>query len=73
MIDGGRVREITWAFRKRTSCADDHVVIEMLRELDADIWEMIARCFWYRLLNHWTECDDQLWKTQQVTMVNKKN
>ena len=32
VIDGERVREITWAFRKRTSCAEDQVVIEMLRE-----------------------------------------
>ena len=31
VIDGERVREIAWAFRKRTSCAEDHVVIEMLR------------------------------------------
>ena len=69
VIDGERVREITWAFRKRTSCAEDHVVIEILRELDADIWETIACCFRHRLMNHWTECDDQLSKTQLVTMV----
>ena len=73
MIDGERVREITWAFRKGTSCAEDHIVSEMLRELDADIWETSARCFRYRLQNHWTECDDQIWKTQMVTMVQKKN
>ena len=30
MIDGERVREITWAFRKRTSCAEDHVVVVYL-------------------------------------------
>ena len=39
MIDGERVLEITWAFRKRTSCAEDQVVIEMLSELDMDMWE----------------------------------
>ena len=37
MIDAERVREVTWAFRKRTSCADDHMVIEMLTELDMDV------------------------------------
>ena len=33
MIDGWRVREISFAFRKRTSCTEDQVVIEMLNEL----------------------------------------
>ena len=36
MIDGARVREIAFEFRKRTSCAGDQIVIEMLRELDLD-------------------------------------
>ena len=47
-------------------------MIEMLRELDADIWDTIACCFRYRLLHHWTEGDDQMWKAQLVTMVKKK-
>ena len=38
-VDAERVREITWMFRKKTSRADDHVVIEMVRELEMDIWE----------------------------------
>ena len=54
-IDSQRVREAAYAFRKRTSCADDHLVIEMLRELDDDMWETLAKCFHCRLLNHWTE------------------
>ena len=40
-IDSERVRDAAYAFRKRTSCADDHLVIEMLRELDQDIWETL--------------------------------
>ena len=36
-IDGQRVREAAHAFRKRTSCVDDHLVIDMLRELDEDV------------------------------------
>ena len=32
-----RVRDAAYAFRKRTPCADGHLVIEMLRELDQDI------------------------------------
>ena len=44
-IDGERVKETAFAFRKRTSCAEDMVVIEMLREFDSDIWETIAGCF----------------------------
>ena len=51
MIDGERVWEIAFAFRKRTSCAEDQVVIEMLRELDTYIWETIASCFQFRLMN----------------------
>ena len=31
--------------RKRTSCAEDHLVIEMPRKLDGDIWETLAKCF----------------------------
>ena len=52
-IDSQRVREAAYAFRKRTSCADDHLVIEMPRELDEDTWETLAKCCQFRLLNHW--------------------
>ena len=45
----------------------------MLRELDSDVWETIASCFQFRLMNHWTEDADNLWKQQLVTMVKKKN
>ena len=45
MIDGERVREITWAFRKRSSCAEDHVVIDMLRELEMDMWKILHFVF----------------------------
>ena len=58
---------------KRTSCAEDQVVIEMLRELDSDVWETIASCFQFRLMNHWTEDVDNLWNQQLVTVVKKKN
>ena len=72
MIDGERVREIAFAFQKRTSCAEDQVVIEMLRELDADIWETIASCFQFRLMNHCEETDKS-WNTQLVAIVKKNN
>ena len=68
VIDGERIREITWAFRKRTLCAEDQVVIEMLRERDADVWDTVAKCFQYRFLNHWTEGSDKMWKTQLATI-----
>ena len=38
-IDSKRVREAAFTHRKRASCAEDHLVIEMLRELDDDMWE----------------------------------
>ena len=72
MIDGARVREIAFDFRI-TSCAGDQIVIEMLRELDPDICETIASCFQFKLLNHCTEETEELWKTQQTTMVKKKS
>ena len=72
-IDSKRVSDAAYAFRKRTSCAEDHLVIEMLRKLDDDIWETLAKCFQFRLLNHWTEDQDMLWARQLVTMVKKKN
>ena len=40
-IGSERVRDAAYAFRKRRSCADDHWVIEMLRELDQDTWETL--------------------------------
>ena len=72
-MDGARVREISFEFRKRTSCAGDQIVIEMLTELDADIWETIASCLQFRLINHWTEETEELWKALQITIVKKKN
>ena len=56
----------------RTSCADDHLVIEMLRELDQDMRETLARCCQFRLLNHWAEDKDMMWARKLVTMVKKK-
>ena len=67
--ESGRLRLLSG----RTSCAEDQVVIEMLRELDSDIWETIASCFQFRLMNHWTEETDKSWNTQLVTMVKKKS
>ena len=72
-IDSKRVREAAYAFRKRTSCAEDHLVIEMLRGLDENMWQTLARCFHFRLLNRWTEDEDMLWARQLVRMVKKKN
>ena len=48
-------------------------MIEMLRELDEDTWETLAKCFQFRLLHHWTEDEDMLWARQLVTMVKKRN
>ena len=45
----------------------------MVRELNQDIWETLARCFHFRLLNHWTEDQDMVWARLLVTMVKKKN
>ena len=67
------VWEIAYAVWKRTPCAEDQIVIEMLRDLDTDIWETIASCFQFSLMNHWTEETDKSWNTQLVTMVKKKN
>ena len=44
-VDAERVRKITWTFRKKTSSADDHVVIEMLRELEMDFFVRRLRSF----------------------------
>ena len=71
-INSQRVRKAAYAFRKRTSCVDDHLVIEMLRELDDDVWETLATCFQFRLLNHWTEDEDMLWARHLVTIVKKR-
>ena len=62
------LKEIAFDFGKRTSCAADHVVIKF-----SDIWETIASCFQFRLMNHWTEGTESVWKTQLVTVVKKMN
>ena len=66
-VDSQRVEEAAYALRKRTSCADDHLVIEMLRELEDDTWRTLAKCFQFRLLNHWTEYEDMLEKKERQT------
>ena len=38
-------------------------MFEMLTELDDDIWETLAKCFQFRLLNHWTEDEHAVGKT----------
>ena len=38
-----------------------------------DTWETIASCFQLRLINHWIEETEELWKRQQITMVTNKN
>ena len=62
-IDCQRVREAAFAFRKR--CA--------AQGMDDDIKKTLAKCFQFRLLNHWTEVEYMLWARQLVTMVKKKN
>ena len=59
----------------RTPSGNAHRVrtTKMLRELDQDTRETLARCFQYRLLNQWTEDQDMMWARQLVTMVKKKN
>ena len=47
-------------------------MIEMLRELDTDISEILASCFQFRLLIHWTEDADTMWPKQLVTLSRKR-
>ena len=48
-------------------------MIEMLREMDEDIWETLAECFQFGLLNHWSEAQDMLWAARQLVTMVKKN
>ena len=68
-----RIQEIAFAFRKRTSCVEYQVVIEMLREFKTDLWETIASCFQFRLMNLCIEETHKSWNIQLVTMVKKKS
>ena len=72
-IDSERVRGSVYAVRKRTSCADDHLVIEMLREMDLDVWETLARRFQFRMLNHWSEDQDMMWVGTTAFDGHEKN
>ena len=69
-IDSQTVREVTCAFCQLTTCAEDHLVIDMFQELNEDIWGTLAKCF---QLNHWTEDADAMWSTQFVTLGEQKN
>ena len=51
--------------RKRTSCAEDHLVIEMLSSWTETFGKLLQSAF------SWTEDDDMLWARQLVTMVRK--
>ena len=44
-VDRKRVREVTFVFGQRATCAEDHLVKESPSKLDEDIWETLAKCF----------------------------
>ena len=50
-IDGPLLRRAINLFAKGKSCADDHVVAEMLTALDEDVIDMMAEAFEKRILN----------------------
>lgn len=71
-ISGTLVRLVALGFGKGKSCADDHIVFEMLYELGHDFYDMLAEAFRFRLLNHWTEDDDKSWAINIITLLEKK-
>ena len=52
---------------------DDHLVIEMLRELDEDWWEILANCSLLRLVHHQTQDADTMRPRQLVTLIKKRS
>ena len=57
--DSQRVSEAAFAFRKTTSRAEDHLVIEMLRELHDDTWETLEKVAGYDGQQKERQVDDE--------------
>ena len=71
-IDSELIKHMIFDMRLGKSCAEDFIVIEMLRELADDILQCIARAFQLRLLNHCSEDGDDAWDFLSVLLIRKK-
>ena len=71
-MDCSLLRECLSFFKPGKTCADDHIVAEMLQALDDDILEVVASAFKLRLLNHDSEDFDKAWDQQIVLLIRKK-
>ena len=70
-INGRMVKELIFELGSCKTCADDHIVAEMLFQLGDDVIEELARAFIFRIINHETEDTDNVWATQSLNLIKK--
>ena len=54
------------------TCTDDHVIPEMLAELDDHSLQVLVGAFRLRLLNHESEYNDPVWDSHLACLIQKK-
>eukprot|EP00973_Karenia_brevis_P022841 3142199-Karenia_brevis.AAC.1 len=72
-LDGKLVRELLLEMSNGKTCASDLLVVEMLKELDADLLEVLASVFRSRLLNNQASSNDESWDQHLVRLLKKKD
>ena len=71
-ISGPLLRMLAGSLSRNKTCAEDMIVVEMLQELDEDFFDLLARVFQLRLLNHSSERADTTWSMNVITLIAKK-
>jgi len=71
-LDCHLVRVAIQELRRKKSCASDHLVAEMLQELDDDVLTVLADMFKQRLLNVGPCSEDTAWDENAVQLLKKK-
>ena len=71
-LTGSLVRLAALGCHKRKSCAEDHVVFEMLHALDQEFFDILAYAFRFRLLNHFSESGDDVWESNVITLEEQR-
>ena len=71
-LNGTLIRMAALSCNKGKSCAEDHVVFEMVHALDQEFFDMLAYIFRFRLLNHFSEQSDAAWESNVITLLEKR-
>ena len=72
VLSGALVRRELMQMGRKKTCANDHLVAEMLMDLDDDVMALFAQLFRDRLLNVGSCGGDEAWGEHVVRLLRKK-